>query len=69
MRILTLVVGSLLLAANVYAAAPDPVISRCDQPLMFGFGSWEGPKEAFSVKPDGIHISAKSARAARAWPA
>jgi endoglucanase len=39
---------------------PDPVINTCNEPFMFGFGSWEKAKEAFPAKADGIHISAKS---------
>ena len=64
--------GLLLLpAAAPVAAQPEgkPAIWGCDKPFMFGFGSWEEAKTAFSAKPDGIHISVKNAQEARAWPA
>ncbi len=59
--------GLLLLSAALPAAAqpagkPAPVISPCDKPLMFGFGSWEKAKEAFPANADGIHLSAKNAQ-------
>ena len=38
------------------------VVSRCDHPFMFGFGSWEKAKTNFAVKPDGIHIAAKDGK-------
>lgn len=41
---------------------PAPLIWACDQPFMFGFGSWEQAKEAFPARADGIHISAKNAQ-------
>jgi hypothetical protein len=54
----------LLSAASVPAAEapakPAPIISACDKPFVFGFGSWEKAKTAFPSKPDGIHISAKN---------
>ncbi|MBM4048771.1 MAG: hypothetical protein FJ279_27015, partial [Planctomycetes bacterium] len=56
----------LFLGVNVPAAeAPAksaPVISVCDKPFMFGFGSWAKAKEAFPAKADGIHISVKNAQ-------
>ncbi len=56
----------LFLGVNVPAAeAPAksaPVISVCDKPFMFGFGSWDKAKTAFAAKADGIHISAKNAQ-------
>jgi endoglucanase len=42
------------------ATPPNPIISRCNQPFMFGFGSWDKATTNFLVKPDGIHISAKN---------
>jgi endoglucanase len=67
-RIVRLCLLSLLvLPAAVGAAAqsarkPAPVISSCDKPFVFGFGSWEEAKTAFATKPDGIHISVKNAQ-------
>ena len=49
-------------AAAQPAGKAGPVISSCDKPLIFGFGSWEEAKTAFAVKPDGLHISAKNAQ-------
>ena len=58
---------SLLILPSVVAAAqpagkPAPVISRCDRPFIFGFGSWEKAKTDFVVKADGMHISVKNAQ-------
>ena len=57
---LCLFVLLVLPAVGAVAAQPagklEPVISSCDKPLMFGFGSWEKAKTDFRVKPDGIHI-------------
>ena len=47
-------------AAAAQAAQPTPVISRCEQPFMFGFGAWEKARTAFAVQEDGIHISAEN---------
>ena len=58
--------GLLAVSSNVSAAQPgtqsNPVISGCDQPFMFGFGSWEKAKTDFATRPDGIHISAVNAQ-------
>ena len=58
--------GHLIGSPNALAADPaaqsSPVIIRCDQPFMFGFGSWEKAKTDFPTRPDGIHISAVDAR-------
>ncbi|MFI5382321.1 MAG: cellulase N-terminal Ig-like domain-containing protein, partial [Tepidisphaerales bacterium] len=43
-------------------ARPALVISACDKPFMFGFGSWEKAKEAFAARADGIHIAVKNAQ-------
>jgi endoglucanase len=56
---------ALVLVAAVGAAADgrarsEPVISACDKPMIFGFGSWEGAPKDFAVRSDGIHISANS---------
>ena len=48
--------------AQVSAEEPAPVISPCDKPFMFGFGSWENAKSAFPAKPDGIHLNVKNCR-------
>jgi len=56
-------ISGLLMATSALAAEPTkpvPVISPCDKPFMFGFGSWEEAKSAFPAKADGIHIGAKS---------
>jgi endoglucanase len=50
------------LASLSAAEPPDLVLSACDQPFVFGFGSWEKAKELFPVQADGIHISAKDCR-------
>ena len=55
-----LLIGLVNLSAAEPAAQFAPVISRCDQPFMFGFGSWEKAKTNFAVKLDGIHIAAKN---------
>ena len=34
-------------------APSNPVISRCDRPFVFGFGSWEQAPKDFSVQPEG----------------
>ncbi len=47
-------------AAAQPAGKPEPVISRCDKPFVFGFGAWEKAKTAFQVQADGLHVSAKS---------
>ena len=56
--------GLLVFSSTASAAEPttrsSSVISHCDQSFMFGFGSWEKAKTAFTVKPDGISISAKN---------
>lgn len=57
-----LVLSAALSAAAQPAGKATPVISPCDTPLMFGFGSWEEAKTAFAAKPDGIHIAAKNAQ-------
>ena len=49
-------------AADRPAGKSEPVISTCDKPFMFGFGSWEKAKEVFPAKADGIHLGAKSAQ-------
>jgi len=58
--------GHLIWSPNALAADPSgqssPVIIRCDQPFMFGFGSWEKAKTDFATRPDGIHISAVNAQ-------
>ena len=59
-RLSLLLMWAALPAAAQPAGKPAPVISPCDQPLMFGFGSWEKAKEAFPAKADGIHLSAKN---------
>ncbi len=41
---------------------PAPVISPCDRPFMFGFGSWENAKSAFPAKSDGIHLNVNNCR-------
>lgn len=45
-------------AAAVPAVQPAPVISACDKPFIFGFGSWEQAQTAFAALPDGLHIRA-----------
>jgi len=52
----------LVTVAAVAAGKPSLVVSRCDQPFMFGFGSWDKAKTAFPTKPDGIHISSKDGK-------
>ena len=57
--------GLLVLPMTLAAAAqpevkPSPVISRCDKPLVFGFGTWKNARTEFLSKPDGLHISAKT---------
>jgi endoglucanase len=42
------------------ATRPSPVISRCNKPFIFGFGSWDKATKEFTVQADGIHISAKN---------
>ena len=42
------------------AEKPSPVISRCDKPFVFGFGTWKNARTEFLSKPDGLHISAKT---------
>jgi endoglucanase len=42
------------------AGKPSPVISRCNKPFVFGFGTWENARTEFLSKPDGLHISAKT---------
>ena len=53
-----------LLVAAVGAAQPAekplPIISRCDKPFVFGFGTWDKATTEFLVKPDGLHVSAKT---------
>jgi endoglucanase len=44
------------------AVGPGRVISRCDKPLVFAFGSWEKASKAAAVQADGIHIVAASAQ-------
>ena len=64
--ILLQTIGLLLPPASAPAAEaatqPSPVISRCDQPFMFGFGSWENAPKAFAVTPNGIHLVAENAQ-------
>jgi len=57
--VFSLVLATASLSAAEPAAQIKPLISTCDQPFLFGFGSWEKAKTAFVVKPDGIHISAQ----------
>ena len=54
------VLGVLALATLALLAAdqPNPVISACDKPFLFGFGAWEQAPQAFAVQPDGIHLVA-----------
>ena len=47
-------------ATGAPAQPGSVIISRCDQPFLFGFGTWEKAKTAFPATPDGIHISAKN---------
>ena len=57
--------GGWLMATNLVAAesaGPARVLSACDRPFVFGFGSWEKAPTAFAVKPDGLHLSAKNAQ-------
>lgn len=42
------------------AAQPAPLISACDRPFMFGFGTWEQKANPFKVEGGGIHIVAPS---------
>ncbi len=56
------VIGSPNALAADSAVPSSPVIIRCDQPFMFGFGSWEKATTDFPTRPDGIHISAVDAR-------
>jgi hypothetical protein len=51
-------IGSPNVLATDLVAPSSPAIIRCDQPFMFGFGSWEKAKSDFPIRPDGIHISA-----------
>ena len=60
--LVALAAGFDAVAASADAAAEPLPIWACDQPFMFGFGSWEKAKETFPVKPDGIHLSAKNAQ-------
>ena len=62
---LGLVIVSMLAASAAAAepgAKPARVLSACDKPFVFGFGSWDKAKTAFAVRPGGIHIVAKNGR-------
>ncbi|MBE0542529.1 MAG: glycoside hydrolase family 9 protein [Verrucomicrobia bacterium] len=49
-------------------APSNSVISRCDRPFVFGFGSWEQAPKDFSVQPEGIRIVAQSAQGGAGIP-
>ena len=52
----------LVFAANIRAATPPtqsaPVISACNKPFAFGFGSWEKSAKRFRCDAAGVHIVA-----------
>lgn len=63
--IFLLCVGFLPLAQEeiVFAEASDArVVSVCDAPLMFGFGSWDGAPEKFPADAEGIHLSTENSK-------
>ncbi len=64
---LNLGIAILSLALLTVPAAEPPaatalVLSACDQPFVFGFGSWEQAKTAFPVTAAGVHISVADCR-------
>ncbi len=47
--------------AVAWPAPPESfTISRCDQPFLYGFGTWKKAETAFAVGSSGIHITAAS---------
>jgi len=65
-----LVAGLLLYGVGLPAAETAeaaPVLSACNAPFVFGFGSWEKERKAFAVGPPGIRVTAADGRGGVGW--